>query len=422
MRQCGCWQGESEYLMALTMRDDGAWSVSTQQYVNYVVRPIEKVLERTFDVPDPRSSELDVLGRSQNGSMRRIVTVDGEVMRIYGEKICAYLDRHGVDFHLVVVPGGEATKTTRTILKICRELDSFKVARRSEPIIVFGGGVVNDVVGMAASIYRRGIDRIVYGTTLVALVDAAVGAKTACDHNGFKNRLGTYRPARLVIADRSFLATQEGRRISDGLSEILKLAIVCDRQLFELLEKHGSMLLQERFQGASESGDRAAAKVIEAAIDGMLSELHDNLWEHDLARATYFGHTWSPKVEITALERSRTLVRWKRRPWLLHGEAVALDMLLSVFIAKLRDLINDDELERIVAVVRQLGLPTWDSLLDEPEVLAAGLEDSTRHRDGKQLVPLPKTIGGVTFANDISQSEVAAAVNWMRGLGGHSVG
>ena len=408
--------------MALIMRDDGVWSVSAQQLVNYAVRPIENVLDRTFDVPDPRSRELDVLGRSQNGSMRRVVVVDQKVMRIYGEKICVYLDRHGVDSRLVVLPGGEATKTTRTIFKICRELDSFKVGRRSEPIIVFGGGVLNDVVGMAASIYRRGIDRIVYGTTLVALVDATVGAKTACDHNGFKNRLGTYRPARLVIADRSFLATQDARRISDGLSEILKLAIVCNRPLFELLETHGNTLLQERFQGTSESGERAAAKVIEAAIGGMLSELHDNLWEHELARATYFGHTWSPKIEMTALERSRRLVPWKRRPWLLHGEAVALDMLLSVFIAKQRDLINEDELEWVVAVVKQLGLPTWDSLLDEPEVLAEGLDDSTRHRDGKQLVPLPKTIGSVTFANDISQSEVAAVVEWMRGLGGHAVG
>lgn len=408
--------------MALTLSENGAWSVAAEQVVDYEVRLIDEVLDREFEMPDARSSALDPLGRSQFGSMRRVIVTDRTVMRIYGSKIRDFLDRHGLEYRIVVVSGGEAAKTMRTVFRLCREFDDFGVARRSEPILVFGGGVLNDVVGMAASIYRRGVQRIVYGTTLVAIVDATVGAKTATDYNGYKNRLGTYLPASLVIADRGFLASQGTRRLADGLAEILKLGIVCDRDLFELLEEHGQTVLEEKFQGATEAGDRAANSIIEAAIEGMLGELHENLWEKDLARATYFGHTWSPKVEITALEQSRALIPWRRRRWLLHGEAVVLDMLLSVFLAFRRDLLNEDEVERIVAVVQQLGLPTWDSLLADPAILAAGLEDSTRHRDGQQLVPLPKTIGNVTFANDISEREVAAAVDWMRGLGGHRLG
>lgn len=408
--------------MALTMLDDGAWSVAAQQVVKYAVRRVENVLDRKFEIPDPNTDAVDVLGRTRNGSNRRVVVVDREVMRIYGDKIHEFLDRHSIEYHLTILPGGEATKTMRTVFKICHELDSFGVARRSEPIIVIGGGVLNDVVGMAASIYRRGVDRIVYGTTLVALVDATVGAKTACDYNGFKNRLGTYRPACLVIADSKFLATQDRRRISDGLAEILKLGIVCDGELFLLLEEYGRAVLDERFQSTTISGKRAAAGIIETAIGGMLSELHDNLWEHELARATYFGHTWSPKIEMRALERSRALLRWRRRAWLLHGEAVALDMLLSVFIAHGRDLVTTDEVDRIISILDQLDLPTWDSLLDDQDTLAAGLAESVRHRDGEQLVPVPKAIGNVTFVNDISSSEVATAVDRMRALGGRSLG
>ncbi|NKQ55018.1 sedoheptulose 7-phosphate cyclase [Amycolatopsis sp. K13G38] len=348
--------------------------------------------------------------------------MDSQVIRIYGAQVCEFLDRHGIEYKLVVLPGGEATKTMRTVFRVCQELDDFGVSRRSEPVIVFGGGVLNDVVGMAASIYRRGIERIVYGTTLVALVDATVGAKTGCDHNGFKNRLGTYRPARLVIADKSFLATQDRRRISDGLAEILKLAIVCDGQLFELLEKHGRTVLDEKFTCSTAVGEQAANGIIEAAIGGMLSELHNNLWEDDLARATYFGHTWSPKVEMVALQRSKDLLPWRRRQWLLHGEAVALDMLMSVFIAHARDLLTADEVDRIIGVLDQLELPMWDSIFGEPEVLAAGFEESIRHRDGKQLVPLPKSIGSVTFVNDITPKEIDTAVRRMRALGGRSLG
>lgn len=408
--------------MALTMVDDKEWSVAARQVVKYAVRRVDHVLEKTFEVAEQGSGEADVLGRSRHGSRRRAVVVDQEVMRIYGDDVQEFLNRHNIEYRVIVLPGGEATKTMRTVFRVCEELDSFGVARRSEPIIVIGGGVLNDVAGMAASLYRRGVDRIVYGTTLVGLVDATVGAKTGCDHNGFKNRLGTYRPARLVIADRVFLATQERRRISDGLAEILKLGIVCNGDLFGLLEEYGKTVLDERFQCSTASGVRAADSILAAAIEGMLSELHDNLWEHELARATYFGHTWSPKIEMQALMESRTLLPWKRRRWLLHGEAVALDMLLSVFIARGRDLVSTDETNRIVSVLDQLELPTWDSLLDQPNLLAAGLADSVRHRDGKQLVPLPKTIGGVIFVNDISEREVTASVARMRALGGRSLG
>ncbi|WP_235022796.1 sedoheptulose 7-phosphate cyclase [Amycolatopsis alkalitolerans] len=404
--------------MALTLASSGGWSVAAEQVVEYEVRPIENVLDQTFEIPDDGDPTLDVLGRARKQSPRRLVVIDREVEQIYGDKIYDFLNRHGVEYRPLVLPGGEATKTMRTVFRICRELDSFGVARRSEPLIVFGGGVLNDVGGMAASIYRRGIERIVYGTTLVALVDASVGAKVASDYNGYKNRLGTYRPARLIIADRRFLGTQDRRRLADGLSEILKLGIVCDSRLFELLEKRGATVLNEKFQGETEPGDKTAVAILEAAMAGMLSELHENLWEDQLARATYFGHTWSPKIEMRALELSRARLPWRRRAWLMHGEAVALDMVLSVLMACRRGLVTGEECERIVAVAKSLELPTWDPLLDDSDTLAAGLEDSIRHRDGKQLVPLPRGIGGVTFANDISHDEIAEAVEQMRSLGG----
>ncbi|WP_260859693.1 2-epi-5-epi-valiolone synthase [Streptomyces cupreus] len=400
---------------------DGDYVVEATHPVKYGVTVTDGVLQQTLPFPEP-GSDRDPLGRVPGGSMRRLVVADREVARLYGDPIQEFLTRHGIEFRLVAIPGGESSKRWKTVRRLCREFDSFGINRRGEPIIVFGGGVVLDVVGLAASIYRRGIPRLIFPTTLVGQIDAGLGVKTGVDFGPFKNRLGTYAPAQWATIDRRFLATLDARRLSDGLAEILKVGIAVDASLFEVLRADGRKVLHESFQGRTDSGDRAAREILDSSIRGMLGELAPNLREDEMARSVYLGHTWSPAVEMEALCRSqRWWLPWRRRPSLLHGEAVALDMMLSAGIALDRGHIDKAEYELIAETTDSLGLPLWDSLLANSRLLARGLRDTTRHRGGRQLAPLPQG-GKVAFASDITASEVARAARRQHSLGGRAIG
>ncbi|MCG8928226.1 sedoheptulose 7-phosphate cyclase [Lentzea sp. CC55] len=314
-----------------------------------------------------------------------------------------YFEHHGVTCEIMVVQAGEVRKEIDVVLRFVERLDAFGIDRRREPVIVVGGGVVMDIVGLAASLYRRGTPFIRVPTTLVGLVDAGVGVKTGVNFNGHKNQLGTYSAATLTLLDRGFLATLSRRHISNGLAEILKVGLIKDEALFGLLERHGRLVLDENFQGRSPEGADAATAILEAAITGMLEELEPNLWEETLERSMDYGHTFSPAVEMLGL------------PAMLHGEAVCLDMALSTVLAHRRGLVSEDECRRVFSVMSDLELPTW-SPLHTPEVLGHALHATVRRRDGQQRLPLPVGIGNTVFVNDVSDEELVAAIELQRDM------
>lgn len=244
---------------------------------------------------------------------------------------------------------------------------------------------------MAASLYRRSTPYIRVPTTLMGIVDAGIGAKTGVNYSTHKNRLGAYFPPEAVFLDRTFLTTLEPRELCNGLAEILKIALVKDQRLFELLEEHGDRLIEERLQVS-----QAAEEVLRRSIHGMLEELQPNLWEEQLERLVDFGHTFSPTLEMRAL------------PSLLHGEAVTIDMALSTALSLVRGLITEVEANRILATMRTLRLPT-DHELCSPELMWQAVEEAVDHRDGLQRIPLPVSIGAVTFVNDVQQAEMSDA-------------
>jgi 3-dehydroquinate synthetase len=380
----------------LHINREGSARVSTQQEVSYEVRFTDHLF---------RSDRTDLLevGSDSEGRLRRFVVIDSNVDLLHGDTIRGFFEHHDVEYKMLVAEANETVKDFGAATRIVEELDKFGIARRHEPVIVIGGGVLMDIVGLVASLYRRGTPFVRVPTTLIGLIDAGIGAKTGVNFNSHKNRLGTYAPAELTLLDRSFLSTVDRRHISNGLAEILKIALIKDCALFELLEEHGPLLLDEKFQGRTPTGDKAAVAVLRAATRGMLEELQPNLWEAELERSVDYGHTFSPTVEMRAL------------PALLHGEAVCVDMALTTVMAYRRGLVSQEERDRVLAVMSALELPIWHHLL-EPEVLARALEDTVKHRDGQQRLPLPVGIGGVTFVNDVTEPELRAAVVMQRDL------
>jgi 2-epi-5-epi-valiolone synthase len=374
------------------------WRVAALKQVSYEIRTTKGI----FDLDNP---ELIKIGRPPEGKrLRRFVIIDETVDVFHGEMIRRYFQYHGVEHRILVLTVSEQAKTMDAVFTVMEGLDDFSIARRHEPIIGIGGGVLLDIVGLTASLYRRSTPYIRIPTTLIGLVDAGIGAKTGVNFGQHKNRIGTYYPSVATLLDRSFLATLDLRHICNGLSEILKIALVKDRRLFELLELHGARLIEERLQGHTQTGDAVAKEVLHRAIQGMLEELECNLWEHKLERLVDFGHSFSPTIEMRAL------------PELLHGEAVAIDMAFSTILSCQRGFVTPKQRDRILAVMRQLRLPVSHRLC-EPELLQQALQDTIRHRDGLQRLPLPISIGAAYFVNDLTFGELVLAAGQLHALG-----
>lgn len=349
------------------------WTVKTQLPVEFEIRKTENVLSLT-----------------EINSRRKLVVIDQNVYDLYRKQL-------PTDITLLPVSCSEATKSWDTAHIILAFFEENQVLRRSEPIIAIGGGVLLDIVGFCCSIYRRGIPYVRIPTTLLGIVDASVGAKTGINHFGFRNRLGSFYPPVLTLIDKKFIATQSDREISNGLAEILKLSIVLDKNLFELIEQNFQILFDLKFQNAT-----LADEIIDRSIEGMTKELNDNLWEKDLQRPVDFGHTFSPIVEM------------KNIPDILHGESVILDCLLSSCISFTRGHFDKEQLSRIFKTVRNCQLSTRHDDFYNVDLLWKGLHDVTKHRNGNQHIPIPIGIGSCKIINDLTYEELTNSVNLMK--------
>lgn len=371
------------------MPEETSWTLTTELPVKFTLHSANNLFE------NGHPAFLQPVG--PDGRIRRLVVIDELVYSLYGEKIEQFFASNDVVYEILPVVATETRKDFDTLMTILNAMESFHLLRQSEPVIAIGGGVLLDIVGFAASMYRRGVPYIKVPTTLLGLVDVSIGVKTAINHFGNRNRLGSYYPPLAVFVDRSFLPTLSDRDISNGLAEILKMGLLKDARLFELLEEHGDALISCKFQQ-----DDVAPDVIDRAIQTMLEELEPNLWEKVLERSVDFGHSFSPVIEMRVL------------PQLTHGEAVTIDMLLSCIISNDRGLLSNDELARIHRTIKSLRLPVFHEMFAEPEVLMESLADTVIHRNGDQNLPMIPKIGTFTFLNDVNPEEIAKAAGRLR--------
>jgi 3-dehydroquinate synthase len=351
-------------------------------------RPADYAILETEGIFDPGNPLL--LAPNAPGANRRFVVLDAGIPQHHAAALERYFECHGIRAQILKLSAGEQNKNLRTYLTIQRALDAFPFHRRDEPIIVVGGGVLCDVAGFAASCFRRGVPHIRVPTTLMAYVDAAVGVKTGFNFDEHKNRIGSFAAPLHVLLDRQFLSSLPRRHILNGVCEILKLAIIKDAALFALLEAYGAGCIASGFQ------DTQSRRILNQAIDGMLAELAPNLFEDELARAVDFGHTLSYGLEHV-------------RSDLLHGEAVLLDMAVSTFIARRRQLLPDADATRILQLLDTLGIVPRTGHLDT-ERMWQSLRERTEHRNGLQRVPMPVSVGQCVFVNDITRDEIDVAV------------
>lgn len=344
----------------------------------------------------PENKDLLETGKTGKGA-RRLVIVDEYVHDNYGKTIQNYFSKNGITCSILTLKSEEIKKNWEETVRILKAMEDFKLERQNEPVIAVGGGILLDIAGFAANLYRRGVPYIRVPTTLLALVDASVGVKTGINHFDRRNRLGSYYAPVGSYLDKSFLTTLSEKDFSNGCGEILKMAVIKDAHLFSLLEKHGKKLIRTKFQKGDESQE-----VIHRSIQGMIEELEPNLWENDMRRLVNFGHSFGPMIEMRAL------------PHLLHGEAVGLDVLFSCILSAQRGIMKWTEVERIYATMKILGLPTFHPLFNDQAILEEGLADTTRHRNSAQELPIPVAIGRAIFVNDMTSDEIKKASRIMK--------
>jgi 3-dehydroquinate synthase len=323
--------------------------------------------------------DFSSLGQSLAGK-RVLVITSPTVNNLYGSALKAGLKSQEIIYAYHVVQLGERRKKLETVKHICEAAAQFGLDRKGA-MLAIGGGVCTDVVTLSASLVRRGIEHFRIPTTLVGQIDAGIGIKGGVNLSSCKNIVGCFHPPAEVIIDKSFLRSLNISHIRQGLAEILKMALIADRALFEDLRKSSDLLMLSKFQ----QPEPYAQQILSRAIQLMLYQLSTNPYENKtLKRFVDMGHTFSPLLETASGFR------------IAHGEAVAVDMALCCLIAQSLGLMKLEEAEAFIRFLWHLGLPIFSPLLSMAFCKKA-LEHAMLHRGGQLNLVIPLAIGEATF-------------------------
>jgi 3-dehydroquinate synthetase/predicted NBD/HSP70 family sugar kinase len=355
-------------------------------------RAVRAASDRGYEValvPDLAGSGIHELARRLQGRTGLLVTTP-TVARLYGAALQERLAEQGIHYPLVTLAVTEPAKDLAQVERVAAAAYEHGLDRTSV-LVALGGGVLSDVVSMAAALVRRGIAVIRIPTTLIGQVDAGVGVKSGVNFEGKKSALGCFYPPLAVLIDPAYLETVPLPHLRAGMAEIVKMAVIRDGALFELAERHGGALLTARF------GRGAPARtetVWRAAVD-MLEELETNLFEDQTyQRRVDFGHVFSPLLEQASGYR------------IAHGQAVAIDVALTTTIACALGRLDAAERDRILRLLVRLGLPIHSPLLTD-ELLDHAVEASAAHRGGSLNLVLPVRAGASVFLEQAADLPVA---------------
>jgi 3-dehydroquinate synthase len=267
-----------------------------------------------------------------NNYNKIIVISDENVVKLHGEKLKNIVQ--SIDF--VIVKAGENSKSFAVFEKTCEEILQKNIDRKTL-LIAFGGGVVGDLTGFCASVLLRGIDFIQIPTTLLAMVDSSVGGKTAINSQAGKNLIGSFYQPKLVLCDIDFLETLPLREFRSGYAEIVKYGFIYDKIFFEFLDENLTEIFAKNLQILQKIITRSCE--IKAQIVGRDEK------ENGERALLNFGHTFGHIFETETNYSDE----------ILHGEAVALGMLMASQMSVDFEFINEDEYQKIFNHLQKSG-------------------------------------------------------------------
>jgi 3-dehydroquinate synthase len=311
---------------------------------------------------------------------RHVLVVSNDTIApLYLARVTAGLN--DAAFSTLILADGEAYKTLDSAARIFAALADLK-ASRDACVIALGGGVIGDLAGFAAACWMRGIAFLQMPTSLLAMVDSAVGGKTGANLAQGKNLVGAFHQPCAVVIDTDTLATLPPRELQSGFAEIVKYAALGDAQFFAWLEQNADALL------AREPG--ALAYAIAASCRHKAAIVARDETEQGERALLNFGHTFGHALETACGYGT-----------LLHGEAVAIGMVVAARLSARLDLASGDDAARLAVLLKRLGLPTSLPAGVETDTLIALMRLDKKNVSGRLRLILWRGIGRAEMVPDV---------------------
>jgi len=283
--------------------------------------------------------------------------------------------------HVVTIPDGEEYKTLKTVEDILNQCFEQKLDRKSL-LIALGGGVIGDMTGFTASLYQRGIDFIQIPTTLLSQVDASVGGKTGVNNSYGKNLIGAFYQPKAVYIDPSFLNTLPPREFSAGLAEVIKIAVMFDKDFFSYLKN------------ADLTSVETVKEMIRKSVELKAWVVNQDEKEAGIRAVLNYGHTFGHVVE-----NETHYTRY------LHGEAVAIGMVMANALAVELNMFSKADADAVKILLEKVSLPTSYSIKDVDTFYEHFYLDKKSAKGNIKFI-LPQGMGGHKMVTDIDESIV----------------
>jgi len=330
---------------------------------------------------------LSLLGIGKNS----VIITNPKIKRLYVNILKKSLIKEDITAHILTVPDSESSKSYKILSDLINSVA--KLDKGERPFIMaFGGGVIGDLAGFVAAVYRRGVPLIQIPTTLVAQVDSSIGGKVAIDLPIAKNLVGAFHQPKIVISDISLLKTLPEREVMCGLSEIIKYSIISSRRFFDFISRNITSL--KKLQNKTLKYAIRRCCLIKSKIVSM-----DEKDTKGVRAILNYGHTIGHAIE--AASRYRGAYN--------HGEAIAIGMVAAANIANKMGMLKSKDLMDIKNVINKAGLPIHVQGLKSSKILEAISHDK-KFIHGINRFILPARIGKVWVVENIPQRFVLEAI------------
>ena len=319
-----------------------------------------------------------------------VIITNRHIKKLHGTSLALSLRRCDFSVKFFEVPDSEQSKSAGLAFSLIQKIAAYDVQRKIF-IIAFGGGVIGDLAGFVAAVYRRGIPYVQIPTTLLAQIDSSIGGKTAIDLSAGKNLVGAFYQPKLVLSDISVLSTLKPRQIRNGLAEAVKYGVIQDKNLFSYIERNYQKLLscnQTALQKVVVNCSRIKANITS----------FDEKEKKGVRTILNFGHTVGHAIEAAGCYDSYH-----------HGEAIALGMRVASGISCRMGLLSPKDSARLDGLLSRIGLPARIQKISLSDILNKMSHDK-KFRGKKNRFVLALSIGRVIVREEISFSVIKAAV------------